>query len=90
MLRTRSRLVNFRLTEVEYDKVQTALVSQGVRCLSDFARDAVLRHASREDASGNGTEVPALSRRVIELEEVVRRVEQSLAALHARVGEGNA
>ena len=42
MLRRRSRLVNFRLTEDEYSRLHTACVTRGALSISDFARAAVL------------------------------------------------
>jgi len=41
----RTRILNFRLTPDEYDQLRSACASQGMRCLSDFARAAVLRVA---------------------------------------------
>ena len=39
----RNRLVNFRLTEEEFQSLRTASAESGARSISDFARSAVLR-----------------------------------------------
>jgi hypothetical protein len=49
MLQPRTKLVNFRVTEEEYEKLRSASVERGARCLSDFARVAVMQ-AAGDDA----------------------------------------
>ena len=41
-MKSRTRIVNFRVTDEEYDKLKTACEVQGSRCISDFARTALL------------------------------------------------
>ena len=52
----RNRLVNFRLTEEEFQSLRTASSESGARSISDFARSAVLRsfhgEASQAQVSG--------------------------------------
>lgn len=43
VFRPRNRLVNFRLSEDEFEKVRASCALYGARSLSDFARSAVLR-----------------------------------------------
>jgi hypothetical protein len=43
MLKTRNRIVNFRVTEDEFMRMRTASIDKGSRCLSDYARDAILK-----------------------------------------------
>jgi hypothetical protein len=43
VFRPRNRLVNFRLSEDEFEKLRAICALQGARSLSDFARAAVLR-----------------------------------------------
>lgn len=38
MRKIRTRLVNFRVTDEELERLKTASDRQGARCLSDFAR----------------------------------------------------
>lgn len=51
VLKPRNRLVNFRLTEEEFEHLRQACGDQGARSLSDFARSAVMRQV---DLPGNG------------------------------------
>ena len=52
MLRPRNRLVNFRLSEEEFERLKTSCRSHGARSISDFARSSVL---DRMEAPPNGT-----------------------------------
>jgi len=70
VINPRNRLVNFRLSEVEYEALQAACHTQGARSISEFARTAVLRsleEPSSSDAPGDAR-VEALDRKVSELE----------------------
>jgi hypothetical protein len=42
VLNPRNRLVNFRLSEDEFEKLKTACAQFGARSISDFARSSVL------------------------------------------------
>lgn len=46
ILKPRNRLVNFRLTEEEFQALQAATASQNARSVSDFARGAVMRQVA--------------------------------------------
>ena len=49
----RTKLVNFRLSEEEFQNLRTASAQFGARSLSDFARSAVLKSYNGEtDADG--------------------------------------
>lgn len=52
VLRPRNRLVNFRLSEDEFDRLKASCALQGARSVSDFARSAVL---DRMDTSSPGS-----------------------------------
>lgn len=52
----RSRVLNFRLTELEYLEVKRSAEAQGSRCVSDFARRSLLKN-SREAAVANRLEL---------------------------------
>ena len=47
VLKPRNRLINFRLTEDEFDKLRGACREQGARSISDFARSAVMGQAEQ-------------------------------------------
>ncbi len=80
MLKTRNRLVNFRLTQEEYDKIQTALVARGLRCFSDFARNAVMHYAESDDPLPSSVrfQFTHLDRRITHLESSLREIERQL------------
>jgi uncharacterized protein (DUF1778 family) len=46
ILQPRTKLVNFRVTDEEYEALRHASIARGARCLSDFARIAVMQAAS--------------------------------------------
>ena len=52
VLRPRNRLVNFRLSEDEFERLKASCALQGARSVSDFARSAVL------DRMETGTPTP--------------------------------
>lgn len=52
ILKTRSRLVNFRLTQDELESLKTACLVKGSRNISDFARTAVLESIETQTGSG--------------------------------------
>jgi hypothetical protein len=89
VLKPRNRLVNFRLSEEEFQGLKAACETSGARSLSDFARSAVLSSMERvgegESFRGEVTLGP-LSRlgRTVETLEV--RVEQILSMLSAETG----
>lgn len=70
VLRPRKRLVNFRLSQEEYEKLKTAFPSQGARSISDFARTVVLRSVGLSDTpeSSIHARLSSLGSKVAELE----------------------
>lgn len=72
VLNPRNRLVNFRLSEEEYERLDAACKAMGARSISDFARSAVLEKMSDK----------RLDARVAELEDRVNQI----ASLTANVG----
>lgn len=52
VFKPRNRLVNFRLSEEEFEKLRASCSLYGARSLSDFARAAVMRSV----ASGHSSE----------------------------------
>ncbi len=76
MYRLRSRIVNFRVTDEEFERLKTASNVQGSRCLSDFARSVMLTTAAAP------LPPPGSSARV---DSQLQSVEQRLAALESSV-----
>lgn len=64
----RNRLVNFRLSEEEFDKLRASCSLYGARSLSDFARAAVMRSVAGAAHAAPETETPAIDRKVSDLE----------------------
>ena len=88
MLKTRNRIVNFRVTEDEFTRLRTASMENGARCLSDYARTAIL-HALEgyyDQNHGNGKgkdELQALLRRLGLVERSIAKLESLVSQLYA-------
>lgn len=67
MQKVRNHLVNFRVSEEEYEKLKSACDRQGARCLSHFVRDVML-HGPSVDPESVITKVDKLDRRLAALE----------------------
>src|SRR5436309_5887294 len=76
VLKRRSRIVSFRLSQEEYDALKDTCVAEGARSISDFARSAACRLAR----NGNGSDetlqaaVLTLQGRVEELDRELKRL----------------
>lgn len=79
----RTRLVNFRLTDDEFENLRSAAMERGARSISDFARSAVLH--SVNDADGDGRLDTIAGR----LEGVLARISGLLDNDPASPGESN-
>jgi hypothetical protein len=85
ILKQRSRLVNFRLTDEEYETFKWGCSLTGARNMSDFARSVVLQHINgHSNGNGNGQTPPvhhklqSLDRRVEELEASLKKLATAL------------
>ena len=67
MQKVRNRLVNFRVTEEEFDRLKSACDRQGARCLADFVRNMMLSSPDL-DSESVVTKIITLDRRVAALE----------------------
>ncbi len=99
----RNRLVNFRLSEEEFDKLRASSALSGARSLSDFARNAVMRsvaHTGPESSAASPAadpRTPSIDRKVLELEtrvaelvnliESLKRASESAPAAAMATGE---
>jgi hypothetical protein len=75
VLKPRNRLINFRLTEEEFEYLHRACHDQGARSISDFARSAVMNQAG--GAGGAGEVRPEWSR----LEQLLSQMDGKLSQL---------
>ncbi len=69
----RTRLVNFRLTEEEYETLKNAAESRGARSISDFARAAILSSVATHENGNNGN-VTGIDRKLEDLNTAVERL----------------
>jgi uncharacterized protein (DUF1778 family) len=78
VLKTRNRLINFRLTDEEFHAVHQACAQQGARSVSDFARAAVM----------DQVEKPRVGANLVRLEEAIAgldaRIVQLVSILQSR------
>lgn len=79
VFKPRNRLVNFRLSEEEFEKLRASCALTGARSLSDFARAAVMRSV------GAGPDSNATGERGGQIG--ATRIDQKVYDLESRVGE---
>lgn len=72
MLLKRHRIVNFRLTDEEYEQLRTASIAHGSRGLSDYARTIMLANITTTEPTGR-------------IETALARLTEALDRLTARV-----
>jgi hypothetical protein len=76
----RNRLVNFRVSEEEFQNLREACLSGGARSISDFARSAVL------SAFGSANEVEGLLKiRLSTIDQKMDELDSSLQTLLGRL-----
>ena len=80
----RSRLINFRVTDEEFRRLKTASTLNNARCLSDFARSAILDRvqvagAAPEPNHPVAEQLEAFDRRLARLESHMSRLFDALA-----------
>ena len=79
VLKRRSRIVSFRLSDEEYKSMMETCISQGARSLSDYARAATFRQYGTHGKNGSiELEFEALCGRVEKLDRVVRHLTRLL------------
>ena len=81
MLKTRNKVINFRVTEEEFNRLMEASVNNGARCLSDFARTAILVSLEKHQTQSTGAlgrvdKVSSLMRRIEALERSLAKLER--------------
>ena len=79
VLKRRSRMVSFRLSEQEYENLLTLCSSRGARSLSDLARDAMQALIPDGDRDGLPSLVQQLRKRMDDLDLEVKHLTQLLA-----------
>ena len=83
MQKTRSRVINFRVTDDEFNRLKTASNMGGARCLSEYARDVLMQsldgRADHKSGGAGGQD------KLLTLELRVGLVELSLSRLEGRI-----
>ena len=78
MQKARGRLVNFRVTDDEFEQLKSACDRQGARCLSAFARQVML--SPPDGSTGDyDRKLAAFDRRLSTLEVSLSRLFHALA-----------
>ena len=82
----RNRIVIFRLTQAEYDRLKLACAAAGARTLSDYTRSELL-HASATDSQGltNLERFRAIDEKLSDLKTIVNRVSERVAPEAPRI-----
>lgn len=75
MRKIRTRLVNFRVTDEELERLKTASDRQGARCLSDFAR-SIMFGGTYDDR------LLSLDQRLTGLERSMARLVEAVSGSH--------
>ena len=78
MSKARTRLVNFRVTDEEFERLKSASGRQGSRCLSDFARSMMLGQPNCH-SSADDERLLSFDRRLTSLERSLSRLVDVLA-----------
>jgi len=85
MYKMRTRSVNFRVTDEEFERLKTACAQRGDRCISDFARQVMLEGAARNENSDG--KLDSFDRRLTILEGSMSRLVNAFAGPGPRGAE---
>ncbi len=80
MFKTRTRMVSFRLSEDEYERLKELSITECARSVSDFARAALCKLPS-----ANGESAVTAAPRIEKLEDTVRQLKVELRQLRQLV-----
>jgi hypothetical protein len=87
----RTRLINFRVTPEEYERLREASSAQGITCFSDFARDVLLDRTRRRTpaaaAFGVQAQLLEVEQRVSDLEDGLHEMSGFLDRLARRLNQ---
>lgn len=90
MSKTRTRLVNFRVTDEEFERLKSASSRQGARCLSDFARCVMLGQPNICPVTGSYDDrLLSFDRRVAALENSMARLVEALSGAQLQRGRSD-
>ena len=90
MTNARTRLVNFRVTDEEFERLKTASSRQRARSLSDFARAVMLaQDEPGEPAGSHDDRFRSFERRVTALERSMARLVEALSGTQLQRTDSN-
>jgi len=78
--RIRCRIINFRVTNDEFERLKSACSQQGARCLSEFARSIILGNAAIPPG-GINERLLSFESRLAKLELSLMRFQEAIAGL---------
>ena len=81
ILKRRTKLVSFRLSDEEYEKLQGACIAEGARSLSEFARSALQRTVQVHDGPTEGEAVEPVANGARELIDTMQELNRQLGQL---------
>ena len=92
VFKPRNRLVNFRLSEEEFDRLRELCPQHGARSISDFARSSVLGRLDRppQQISEPAVRPAALDHKVAELETRIDQLVNLIQAVGVTSENGDA
>ncbi|MDX2150474.1 MAG: hypothetical protein SFV54_07055 [Bryobacteraceae bacterium] len=92
VLKSRSRLVTFRLSTDEYEDLKRVCIEEGARSISDFARAAVLYRVQTRSATkaSLGDDLATLSSRLEELDSALKDLSGRIARVLGSANEQRA
>lgn len=89
MNKLRRRLINFRVTDQEFEKIKAASDRQGARCISEFARSLMLGNlptdCSAETSDAYQTKLVSFDQRLAMLEHHVAQLMETLFEPNASI-----
>jgi hypothetical protein len=90
-LKKRTKLVSFRLSEEEYEKLSRASMAGGARSISDFARSALQRTVTGENGSDHSDHhLERTAQELIDtMKELSRHVGQLIVLAQSNKGTGD-
>jgi hypothetical protein len=89
ILKRRSRMISFRLSEDEYASLRNLCENEGARSISDLARDAVHRLMQKDSETQVETVLRALEGRMDTLDLQVQRLSVAVGEVPAQMGHSN-
>ena len=81
VLKRRSKLVSFRLSDEEYEKLRVACVAEGARSISEFARSALQRSVWNQSQSFDLSTAEPVASGTRELIDTMRELNRQISQL---------